>query len=111
MKIIYNKYIPPKGYAAINICGVIFARDQYRPLREYTRRHEAIHTRQIVELLVIFFYLWYGIEWFVRLLQYRNKKEAYRNISFEREAYTNEMDIIYLERRKLYTFIKHLKKV
>ncbi|MFT4221990.1 hypothetical protein [Dysgonomonas sp.] len=111
MKIIYNKYLPPKGYAAINICGVIFARSQYKPISERTKRHETIHTQQIAELLVVIFYLWYGIEWIVRLIQYRNKKEAYRNISFEREAYTNDQDDTYLKRRKLYAFIRYLKKV
>lgn len=111
MKIIYNKYLPPRGYIAINICGVIFARNQYKPISERTKRHEIIHTRQIAELLVVIFYLWYGIEWIVRLIQYRNKKEAYRNISFEREAYANEWDDTYLKRRKMYVFIGYLKKV
>ncbi len=110
MKIIYNKYLPPKGYAAINICGVIFARSQYKPISERTKRHETIHTRQIAELLVIIFYVWYGVEWIVRLIQYRNKKEAYRNISFEREAYANDQDDTYLKKRKLYAFVRYLKK-
>lgn len=111
MKIIYNKYLPVKGYAAINICGLIFARKEYKPLSERTKRHETIHTRQITELLVVIFYLWYVIEWVVRLLQYRNRKEAYRNISFEREAYINEQDTGYLKKRKLFAFIWYLKKV
>jgi hypothetical protein len=111
MKIIYNKYLPRKGYTAINICGVIFARSQYKPISERTKRHETIHTRQIAELLVVIFYLWYGIEWIVRLIQYRNRMTAYYNINFEREAYANEQDTTYLKRRKLYAFIRYLKKV
>ncbi|MFV0312257.1 MAG: hypothetical protein ACK5KN_11495 [Dysgonomonas sp.] len=111
MKIIYNKYLPPKGYVAINICGIIFARSRYNPLSERTICHETIHTRQIAELLVVIFYLWYGIEWIVRLIQYRSKQEAYRNISFEREAYANDQDDTYLKRRKLYAFIGYLKGV
>lgn len=111
MKIIYNKHLPPKGYAAINICGIIFARSQYKPISERTKRHETIHARQIAELLVVIFYVWYGVEWIVRLIQYRNKKEAYRNISFEREAYANDQDDTYLKKRKLYAFIRYLKKV
>ena len=111
MKIIYNKYLPTKDYAAINICGLIFARNECRPLKDKTICHETIHTRQIVELLVVFFYLWYGIEWLIRLVQYRNGKEAYYNISFEREAYTNAPDETYLKRRKLFAFIRYLKEV
>lgn len=111
MKIIYNKYLPVKGFTAINICGVVFARNEYKPVIERTKRHEAIHTRQIIELLVVFFYLWYGIKWIVRLIQYRSKKEAYRNISFEREAYSNDQDETYLKKRKRYMFVRYLKEV
>jgi hypothetical protein len=38
------------------------------------------------EMLYIPFYLWYGVEWLVKLFC---KGNAYRNISFEREAYDN----------------------
>lgn len=111
MKIIYNKYLPPKGYDAINICGLIFARRECNPLDETTERHEGIHTRQIVELLVVIFYLWYAIEWVIRMIQYRNRKQAYRNISFEREAYANQSNPLYLKQRKLFSFIRYIKKV
>ena len=111
MKIIYNRFLPPKGFVAINICGIVFARQSFNPLSKRTKRHEAIHTHQMVELLFVVFYLWYGIEWIARLIQYRNKNEAYRNISFEREAYANDNDTNYLKRRKLYAFIRYLKKI
>jgi len=110
MKIIYNDLLPFKGYAALNVCGVIFARKEYKPISDRTKRHEAIHTRQIMELLMVGFYLWYGIEWIIRLMQYKNDKEAYRNISFEREAYMNDHDDTYLKRRKIYAFIRYLNK-
>jgi hypothetical protein len=38
------------------------------------------------EMLYIPFYLWYGVEWLIKLLC---KGNAYRNLSFEREAYDN----------------------
>ncbi len=47
--------------------------------------HELIHWRQQLEMLIIFFYLWYLIEWFVKLFRYG--AQAYVNISFERQAY------------------------
>lgn len=84
MKIIYNNIIPFPGFAAINLFGVIFARKKCRPLSETTVNHEAIHTEQMKELLYVGFYLCYLAEWIVRLFM---KGNAYRNISFEKEAY------------------------
>ncbi len=109
MKIIYNKYLPPRGYIAINICGVIFARKEYNPLSCKISNHEAIHTAQMKELAYLIFYFWYGVEWIVRLCQYRNTKQAYYNISFEREAYKHEFDLGYLKNRKLFSFKKYLR--
>ena len=91
MKIIYNNLIPFKGFIAINLFGVLFVRNEYKKRFESggfttTLNHESIHTEQIKELGYIFFYIWYLIEWLLRL-PFGN---AYYNISFEREAYTNE---------------------
>ena len=108
MKTIYNKYIPIKGYVAINLFGIIFARKEFNPLSRITENHERIHTAQMKELLFVFFYLWYGIEWVIRLFQYRDRKEAYFNVSFEREAYRNQSDLSYLKYRKKYEFRKYL---
>lgn len=70
--------------------------------------HERIHLRQQAELLLVFFYLWYGIEFLFRLFQYKNRHKAYRNISFEREAYHFEGDLKYLKNRKAYAFFKFM---
>ncbi|NDW19055.1 hypothetical protein D0T53_09035 [Dysgonomonas sp. 216] len=110
MKVIYNKYIPPGNFTAINIFGIIFARKEYRDLSAHILNHEKIHTYQIFELLGVFFYILYFAEWLVRLFQYKNKIEAYRNISFEREAYANDKDPNYLKRRKLFSFVHYYKK-
>ena len=91
MKIIRNKYIPFKGFRAINLFGILFVRGN-TIINDRTIRHEAIHTAQMKEMLYIFFYLWYLIEWIIRLFM---KGNAYRNISFEREAYSNEKDLSY----------------
>ena len=70
-------------------------------------RHERIHTRQMVEPLVILFYLLYIIEWLVRLAICRNAERAYRSISFEQEAYGHQDDPEYLQRRKPYAFLHY----
>lgn len=82
MKIIYNNVIPFKGFAAINLFGVIFARKECRPLSKEAMNHEAIHTEQMKDLLYIGFYLCYVVEWLVRLFM---KGNAYCNLSFEKK--------------------------
>ena len=105
MKIKRNKYIPFKGFIAINLFGILFVRGNAR-ISERTLRHEAIHTAQMKEMWYIFFYLWYVIEWIIRLFM---KGNAYRNISFEREAHNNEKDLRYLDNRKWFAWIKYIK--
>lgn len=108
MKIIYNRIIPfGKGFYAINLFGVLFAKG---PCQEYMLNHESIHTAQIKELGYIFFYILYVSEWLVRILQYRSYRNAYFNISFEREAYTHQYQPDYLTTRHHYSFIKYLRK-
>ena len=70
--------------------------------------HEQIHLRQQAELLVVFFYLWYGLEFAARFFQYGNKYSAYKNISFEREAYFHEGEMDYLKKRTAFGFLKFL---
>lgn len=68
--------------------------------------HELIHIKQQEELLVIPFYVWYLLEWFIKSFKYGEK--AYRNISFEREAYMFDSDVNYLLNRKFWSFIKFI---
>ena len=104
MQIIRNNIIPFSGYKAINLFGVLFVRGNAR-IDDITLNHEKIHTAQIKEMLYVFFYVWYAIEWLIRL----PKGNAYRNISFEREAYANQDDLSYIVRRKRYSYIKYIK--
>lgn len=110
MKVFYTKHFPPKGFAAINLFGIIIGRKEYGKLSMYELNHENIHTYQIREMLWIFFYIFYLLEWIIRLTQYRNLLKAYYNISFEREAYANDKNLSYLENRKLFSSLRYLKK-
>ena len=106
--VVYNKLIPFKGYVAMTVFPFIFARKAYKPIGKRTINHESIHLKQQIELLVLPFFLWYGVEWIVRLIQYKNLKEAYRNISFERD---NEWDEEYLDGiREPFEFLHYLRK-
>ena len=69
--------------------------------------HEQIHWRQQSEMLVIPFYLWYIVEWFVRVITFHSR--PYYNISFEQEAYGNDNNAKYLSERKRYAWFKYLK--
>ena len=90
MKVIYNKIIPFKGFDAITLWPFIFAREQ---LTDIVINHENIHGRQQLELLIIPFYIIYLIEWIFK---------GYKNISFEKEAYSNQYNLEYLKDRKWY---------
>jgi hypothetical protein len=108
MKLIYNNFIPCKGFKAINIFGVLFVR-KGATVDERMLNHEAIHTAQMNELLYIFFYVFYIVDWLIGLMAYVSFSKAYRDICFEKEAYQNEGNINYLKSRKPFAFIKYLK--
>ena len=105
MKVICNNIIPFRGFAAINLFGILFVRKNII-LTDRIINHEEIHTAQMKELLYILFYVFYVIEWLIKLFKYGLK--SYYNISFEREAYQNESNVGYLEVRKKFGFLKYL---
>lgn len=111
MKIVKNKIsdiILWKGYSAITIWPFIFVRTDTN-ISETLINHEKIHGRQQLEMALIGFYLWYVVEWIIRLF-INGPREAYRNICFEREAYDNESNTDYLEKRQWFAWRKYLKR-
>lgn len=73
MRVVINNIIPFPGYIAINLFGVVFVRKEYwdsmsEERKVVTLNHKAIHTAQMKELLYIFFYIIYFLEWLVRLI-------------------------------------------
>lgn len=107
MKVVYNKVFPFGGYSTINIFGILFTKR--KKLNEVTINHESIHTKQMQEMLYVFFYLWYGIEYLVVRFFHKKQGKAYHDISFEEEAYAYEKDLDYLKNRKHYNWWKFLK--
>jgi len=108
MRLIISKFWVPKGFDGIAIFPFVFVRDVFWAEKKSFVNHEKIHLRQQIEMLIIFFFIWYGLEFLIRLIQYKNFKTAYRNISFEREAYTHERNLTYLTSRRFFSFIKYL---
>lgn len=106
MFLIVAKYLIPKGFRGLTIYPFVLVKYREDLNDSIFINHEKIHIRQQVELLIIPFFIWYLSEYFVRFLQYRNANLAYRNISFEREAYSEESNLLYLRNRPLYRFCK-----
>ena len=99
--------------SAITIFFLVFSRGE---MDETTKRHETIHFQQTLEALVVGLILLYLFDWIRGLVKYRKDWEgqkstrgreytsaankAYHRIRAEQEAYTNELDVDYLQTRK-----------
>lgn len=107
MPVIVNKYLIGRHFVGIALWPFIVIKSSHLRDDEVFINHEKIHLRQQLELFILPFYLVYLLEYLVRLGQYRNSAKAYRNISFEKEAYQNEANLEYLESRNLWSFLKY----
>ena len=123
-KIRYNsrlaKMLPWGNFNTITLAAWVCTKCKNKEeMPQHIRNHECIHARQWVECmlasgviiwaLVLFadisawwfslsflmFYILYVLEYLIKLIPCGN--DAYRNISFEREAYDNQYDSNYLE--------------
>lgn len=95
---------------AITIYPFIFLKKRMFKENKQLINHERIHIRQAAELLIIFFYMSYLLEFLFRYVQYRDFHTAYLNISYEREAYANAANFDYLSQRKFWAFGQYYKK-
>ena len=73
-------------------------------------RHEKIHFWQQVEMLFIFHWLCYAFFYIVGRLSGQCHYIAYRHNPFEIEAFTNDLDVNYLQNRRLYAWTGFVKK-
>jgi len=106
MKIVWPllfKLFPQQGYRAMAFWPVIFFKSKSLVSDRKVLNHEKIHLKQQIECLVLPFYLIYFGEYLFYRLKLKNHDQAYRAISFEKEAYTNEDKPDYLKRRKIYS--------
>lgn len=129
---IVNRYIPPGSFIALTMWPLLLVR---RELTDRDMRHESIHGRQQVETMILtaavlsgtalvmggismwwlllipgMYYILYVLEWCVRLLVYRDRMEAYRNISAEQEAYLHDWDAAYPGRRTPFCWTAYLAR-
>lgn len=106
--IFISKHIVPNGYLGITIFPFVLLKTKTLLVDAVLINHERIHLKQQLELLIVPFLIWYSIEFIIRLIIYKNWSRAYRNISFEREAYSKESCLEYLNDRKFWSFLKYL---
>lgn len=105
--ILHIKHLVPNRFLGITIFPFVFIKTTELKADAIFINHERIHLRQQIELLVVPFFILYGLEFLMRFIHYKSWHIAYRNISFEREAYNNEKDLNYLKSRSLWRFLKY----
>lgn len=108
MRILVSKILFVKNYQGMALWPFIILKTEKLKTDSVFINHEKIHLAQQVELLILPFYIWYGIEYLIKWIIYKNRYQAYCNLSFEREAYQNESNLSYLTQRKRWSFLKHL---
>ena len=127
-----NSVIPFQGFIAITVWPFIFVRrNLWAKFTNDTLRHERIHGRQQVEMLIVgavfaallalsgggwwsllalpLFFWCYGMEWLLLLVSTGDSHRAYRAISFEQEAYDHELDPDYLKERRPFAWIYYIR--
>lgn len=72
--------------------------------------HERIHIRQQLEMLVLPFYLLYLADFLYKWWKYKSVSAGYYKNIFEVEAYANQKNIGYLNKRPFWNFLKYWKK-
>ena len=108
MIVIIERFLKNTKINGITFFPFIFLKKQEDRNNTILINHEKIHIRQQIELLVVFFYIWYVIEYYYWFFKLKDSFMAYRYISFEREAYSKEEDLNYLKNRKIWSFWKYI---
>lgn len=138
-KVFYESWIAKHllfaNYTTITLFAWVFTKWSEKEARQSTINHECVHARQWIELTVasglliwlgmllfgysawwlllsaMTFYIWYVLEFVVKWLygSIMGNYNAYKNISFEREARLSEKNNNYLENSTYFAWLKMLK--
>jgi len=106
--IVVSKYLVPKGFVGLTLYPFILLKTKAMKQNIIVINHEKIHLRQQIELLIVFFYIIYISEWIFKWIKYKDRKLAYHNISFEREAYYHEKNMNYVKEKNIWSFWKYI---
>lgn len=80
-------------------------------LSEKTRTHETIHFFQQLEMLFVLQWVLYGLFYLVGRFTKGSWMQAYYENPFELEAYANDQDSDYLNTRKWWSWVHHVKQL
>ena len=94
------RIFPKQNYKAMAVWPFVFVKTNELKTDLVIMNHEKIHLRQQLECLVIPFYIIYFTEYLWGRMKLKDHNLAYRNISYEKEAYKNDSDLNYLPKRK-----------
>ena len=105
---VFLSYFAPITIWAINIGPFVWCRDKFT---ESLKQHESIHWAQQKELLFVGFFVLYVFFYLknVMRLGWKGRKDAYRSIAFEMEAYRNEHVVDYIKTRRPYEWVRYLR--
>jgi hypothetical protein len=92
---------------AITIFPFIFLKKSKLPVIKSWLQHERIHLLQQAELLIVFFYVFYLLNYLYLIVVLKDHQKAYRSIAFEKEAYINQSSPAYLFNRKMFAFLNY----
>lgn len=108
MRIVYNRFVPFKGYVAMCVGNIVFIRYGVR-LSASIVRHESIHGEQWKECLYVFFLPIYILSFVWQFVECRDFHAAYRSVCFEKEAYAHEREKNYLSKRRRFAWLRRNK--
>jgi hypothetical protein len=95
VKVRYNSNVPKIfGFTGITLYPYIFITvSKKESNKRNILKHEWIHIEQVRREGFFKFYLIYLYEFFTNLFRYKRIYKAYRNISYENDAYKNEKKV------------------
>lgn len=105
LPVLVCKWLPANGMALFPF--ILVKKPDYKHDFELLN-HEKIHLVQQIELLILPFYVFYLLNYLVNRFKFKNHFDAYYHIVFEKEAYKNEGDKTYLQKREWFAWISYL---
>jgi len=104
MPVLLSKVAPIKVWA-FSFAFWVFCRGE---MSDRTKNHETIHYVQQREMLFVLQWIAYAIFWLIGYAKKRNGTSAYYENPFEKEAYDNDNDLEYLQKRKHYAWTDYI---
>jgi len=101
---VFLSRLSPINIYAISLGFFVFCREV---LSERGKRHETIHFKQWMELLLVGFLVLYPLFWLILVIRHKGGAKAYKLIPFEVEAYMHEHEEGYLDNRSWFSWWKY----